>query len=111
MPKSRRRKKPRKEIGNVGMTAEERQILLHQREAFIAKFGREPEDGDLVIFDPTKDIPTPVDLEIEVLGWELRNLGHEPLDQRALPAPRGAMSTGFGAAHAARGLLPGRSRV
>jgi hypothetical protein len=60
MPKSRRRKKPKKELGKVRMTDEVRDALLEQRKAFIAKFGREPRDGDPVIFDPTKDVPTPV---------------------------------------------------
>lgn len=67
MPKSRRRKKPRQHSGKVRMSAEERDILLRQREAFIAKFGREPGEGDPDFFDPTKDVPTPIDLEEELL--------------------------------------------
>jgi hypothetical protein len=67
MPKSRRRKRPKKGLGKVRMTADERQLLLRQREAFIAKFGREPGEEDPVFFDPTKDVPTPLDFENEVL--------------------------------------------
>jgi hypothetical protein len=37
------------------------EALLDQRKAFIDKFGREPGPGDPVIFDPDKDVPTPID--------------------------------------------------
>jgi hypothetical protein len=42
--------------------------LLRQREAFRAKFGRDPGPNDPVIFDPDKDEPTPIDMEADVLA-------------------------------------------
>ena len=68
MPKSRRRKKRAPQSQVVKMTPQVRDALLEQRAAFIAKFGREPGPDDPVIFDPTKDVPTPVDVEAEILA-------------------------------------------
>jgi len=50
------------------MTPEIRDGLLKQREAFVAKFGREPGPNDPVFFDPSKDTPTPIDMEADVLA-------------------------------------------
>jgi hypothetical protein len=50
------------------MTPEMRDGLLKQREAFKAKFGREPGPGDPVFFDPSKDTPTPIEMEADVLA-------------------------------------------
>jgi hypothetical protein len=47
----------------VKMPPELRQALLDQRAAFVKKFGREPGPGDPIIFDPDKDVPTPVSPE------------------------------------------------
>jgi hypothetical protein len=43
------------------MTPRIREALLEQRKAFIDKFGREPGPDDPVLFDPDKDVPTPID--------------------------------------------------
>ena len=69
MPRSRRRK--RGKTGQplvVSMTPEMREALLKQREAFKAKFGRDPGPNDPVFFDPSKDTPTPIDMEADVLA-------------------------------------------
>jgi hypothetical protein len=53
------------------MTPDVRDALLKQREAFKAKFGRDPGPNDPVFFDPSKDEPTPiapVDMEEDVLA-------------------------------------------
>jgi hypothetical protein len=77
MPKSRSRKQPKKPqtpmgtSGVVRMTTEMHDALLRQREAFRAKFGRDPGPNDPVFFDPSKDQPTPiepVDMEADVLA-------------------------------------------
>src|SRR5262245_13933873 len=69
MPKSRGRKRGKTGQPDVVlMTPEMRDALLKQREAFIAKFGREPGPNDPVIFDPDKDEPTPIDMEADVLA-------------------------------------------
>lgn len=47
----------------VRMPPELRQALLDQRAAFIRKFGREPGPGDPLLFDPDKDVPTPISAE------------------------------------------------
>jgi hypothetical protein len=61
MPKSRRRKKKSPlPLGVVPMTPRVHAALLEQRKAFIDKFGREPGPDDPVIFDPDKDVPTPI---------------------------------------------------
>ena len=46
----------------IEMPLELRQALLDQRMAFVAKFGREPDPGEPVFFDPDKDVPTPMAL-------------------------------------------------
>jgi hypothetical protein len=58
MPKSRRRKKKVGALspGVMRMTPEVHDALLKQREAFRAKFGRDPDPNDPVIFDA--DIPS-----------------------------------------------------
>jgi len=67
--RSRRRKTGKiSQTRVVSMTSEMRDALLKQREAFIAKFGREPGPNDPVIFDPNKDTPTPIDVEADVLA-------------------------------------------
>jgi hypothetical protein len=70
MPKSRRRKKKVGALppGAVRMTPEVQDALLQQREAFRAKFGRDPGPNDPVFFDPDKDEPTPIDMEADVLA-------------------------------------------
>ena len=47
----------------VRMSPDLRQALLDQRNAFIAKFGREPGPGDPLLFDPDADVPTPISAE------------------------------------------------
>ncbi len=61
MPKSRTGKKKPLPPGVVPMTPRIREALLEQRKAFIDKFGREPGPDDPVLFDPDKDVPTPID--------------------------------------------------
>lgn len=39
-----------------------RKALFDQRIAFLAKFGREPNPGEPIFFDPDKDVPTPAPL-------------------------------------------------
>lgn len=50
------------------MTPEVHDALLQQREAFRAKFGRDPGPNDPVFFDPNKDQPSPIDMEADVLA-------------------------------------------
>jgi hypothetical protein len=79
VPKSRGRKKKGK-AQLTRMSPQVRDALLEQRAAFISKFGREPGPDDPVIFDPSKDVPTPIDpaeLEGEVLG-AMRKTGVPP---------------------------------
>jgi hypothetical protein len=52
----------------MSMTPDVRDALLRQSEAFKAKFGREPGPNDPVFFDPSKDAPTPIDMEADVLA-------------------------------------------
>lgn len=47
--------------GEIKLDALSEQTLLKQREAFRKKFGREPQDGDPVFFDPTADEPQAMD--------------------------------------------------
>jgi hypothetical protein len=61
VPKSRTGKKKPLPPGVVPMTPRIREALLEQRKAFIDKFGREPGPDDPVLFDPDKDVPTPID--------------------------------------------------
>jgi hypothetical protein len=70
MPKSRRRKKKVGALppGAVRMAPDVQDALLQQREAFRAKFGRDPGPNDQVFFDPDKDEPTPIDMEADVLA-------------------------------------------
>src|SRR5262245_39782145 len=69
MPKSRGRKRGKtSQPLVVSMTPEMRDALLRQREAFKAKFGRDPGPNDPVFFDPSKDTPTPIDMEADVLA-------------------------------------------
>ena len=44
-----------------GLHPEAQDAFEGQRQAFIAKFGREPRAGDPVFFDPDEDKPTPID--------------------------------------------------
>jgi len=70
MPKSRRRKRKKVDTlpaGVMQMTPEVHDALLRQREAFRTKFGRDPGPNDPVFFDPSKDKPTPIDMEADVL--------------------------------------------
>jgi hypothetical protein len=86
MPKSRGRKKPKKPVtrtapaGIVKMTPEVHDALLKQREAFRAKFGRDPGPGDPVFFDPDADTPTQISQErMEAdLDEALRKAGIDP---------------------------------
>src|SRR5262245_24743418 len=63
MPKSRGRKKSSSHT--IKMKPRMRDALMDQSAAFIKKFGREPGPGDLVFFDPDKDVPTPLNLDVE----------------------------------------------
>jgi hypothetical protein len=54
-----RRKKPRRRT--VRLDARQRELLERQREAFRAKFGRDPGPEDPVFFDPQADDPRPLD--------------------------------------------------
>ena len=77
MPKSRGRKKKPKKLPLPKMMWD---ALLEQRAAFRAKFGRDPGPNDPVLFDPDKDVPTPIDpaeLEGELLG-AMRKTGVPP---------------------------------
>lgn len=56
-----RRKKPRSRT--VRLDPRQVEILERQREAFRAKFGRNPGPDDPVFFDPNADTPQPVDPE------------------------------------------------
>jgi hypothetical protein len=79
MPKSRGRKRPKK-LQLSKMPLQLRDALLEQRAAFRAKFGRDPGPNDPILFDPNKDVPTPIglaDLEGEVLG-AMRKTGVPP---------------------------------
>jgi hypothetical protein len=59
-----RRKKPRR--GTVQLDPSQRELLERQREAFRAKFGRDPGPEDPVFFDPKADEPRPLDDELLV---------------------------------------------
>ena len=45
-----------------GMPVELREALRDQRRAFAAKFGREPDPGEPIFFDPDKGFPMPAPL-------------------------------------------------
>lgn len=53
-----RRKKPRR---TVRLDPRQIELLERQRQAFRAKFGRDPGPDDPVFFDPKADKPQPVD--------------------------------------------------
>lgn len=38
-------------------------VMKEQFDAFVAKFGREPGPSDPVLFDPSKDVPTPMEFD------------------------------------------------
>ena len=44
------------------MPAELQQALRDQRIAFVAKFGRQPDPGEPIFFDPDKEFPMPAPL-------------------------------------------------
>jgi hypothetical protein len=70
MPKSRGRKR-KKGDRIVKMPAPLHDALREQRQAFKAKFGREPGPGDPLIFDPDYDVPTPyseVQMQAELIA-------------------------------------------
>ena len=48
----------------IPITPEMAEALSLQREAFIAKFGREPGPDDPLLFDPDADTPQPVDMDL-----------------------------------------------
>lgn len=48
------------------MSLEIREVLREQRQAFIEKFGREPGPNDPVLFDRTKEGPTPIAFECSI---------------------------------------------
>jgi hypothetical protein len=83
VPKSRSTKRrppnplPR---GVAPLTARVQEALLEQRKAFIDKFGRDPGPGDLVFFDPDKDVPTPIGADRMSADLEkaLRDSGIDP---------------------------------
>jgi hypothetical protein len=70
MPKRSRKKqrKPGDTYRVVRFPPDVRDALQQQLEAFKAKFGREPGPNDPVFFDPSKDQPTPIDMEVDVLA-------------------------------------------
>jgi hypothetical protein len=78
MPKSRRRKR---HVANPQeMSPRLQESLNRQREAFIAKFGREPGPDDPVFFDPNEDKPTlrsPVEMKAKLLEI-MRKAGTPP---------------------------------
>src|SRR5215813_9314450 len=82
MPKSRSRKKKVGALtrGIVQMTPEVHDALLQQREAFRAKFGRDPGPNDPVFFDP--DAPEPVPMSAVTIEAEtveaMRKAGTPP---------------------------------
>jgi hypothetical protein len=87
LPKSRRtNKKSPLPRGVVPMTPLVREALLEQRKAFIDKFGLEPGPGDPVLFDPDKDVPTPISAErLEAdLEKALRDSGIDPARAEAI---------------------------
>jgi hypothetical protein len=45
------------------MPRELHKALFDQRIAFVRKFGREPNLGEPIFFDPDKDVPTPAPLD------------------------------------------------
>lgn len=45
------------------------EILAQFRDAFVERFGRPPEAGEPIFFDPAHDTPTPVDLE--QVRWQI----------------------------------------
>ena len=62
MPKSRGRKETKKQTTREEVLAPNeivRQALIWQQEAFMAKFGREWQEGDPLFFDPDSDVPKP----------------------------------------------------
>jgi hypothetical protein len=68
------------------MTPRVHEALLEQRQAFIDKFGREPGPGYPVLFDPDKDVPTPIsparlDADLEKA---LRDSGIDPARAEAI---------------------------
>jgi hypothetical protein len=63
MPKSRGRKRNKHKL-----SARTNAILDRQLERFRAQFGRDPGPGDPIFFDPSKDTPTPLNMEDEVLA-------------------------------------------
>ena len=71
MPKSRGRKRGKTSQSRaVSMTPDVRDALLRQREAFKAKFGRDPGPNDPLFFDPDAAEPVPmsaVEVEADVV--------------------------------------------
>ena len=58
----RKRSKPkRKRTRPVPLFQESREALQRQLERFREKFGRDPEPGDPIFFDPDADTPQPMD--------------------------------------------------
>jgi hypothetical protein len=68
------------------MTPRVHQALLEQRKAFIEKFGREPDPDDPVFFDPSKDVPTPINPERLDADLEkaIRDSGIDPAKAEAI---------------------------
>jgi hypothetical protein len=58
-----RKKRAKGSYTSVPMTPRMREALERQREAFKAKFGREPSPNDPVFFDPTADHPKEINAE------------------------------------------------
>ena len=55
--------KPKRRFREVPIDKEVHDGLMEQREAFIAKFGREPGPDDPIFFDPDADTPQPVEMD------------------------------------------------
>jgi len=55
--------KPKRPYREVSIDQETHDALMEQREAFIAKFGREPGADDPLFFNPNADTPQPVDMD------------------------------------------------
>ncbi len=67
---SKSKKKPRKALTpargrdrDVPMDDQTAAVIQEQLEAFRAKFGRDPEGDEPIFFDPSCDVPTPLNPE------------------------------------------------
>ena len=59
-PEKKRKKSGRGDDRTLPIGPEDEVALREQRDAFIAKFGREPGPRDPIFFDPNSDVPRPL---------------------------------------------------